>query len=124
MQLSRATLYAMQESIHEQTPAEKINFLRKLRAEQLRLARSWVNVPAARDMHVQAARSVHADIRSMTAVELASSIDVDTTAEAREIAGDIATFGGQHMAANLEMGDFTIDAQDWHDQIAELRGGL
>lgn len=60
----------------------------------------------------------HEATANLHAVDLASSIDVDTTAEAREIAGDIATFG------ILEMADFTIDAQDWQDQISELRGGV
>lgn len=44
---------------------------------------------------------ISVDVNSLTAVELASSLDVDLSAESREIERD-ATFGGQNMSANLE----------------------
>lgn len=60
---------------------------------------------------IGASLPISVDVNSLTAVELASSIDVDLSAESREIERD-ATFGG----AETQMVSRPFSHEDWLDE--------
>lgn len=75
MNRSRADLFAMQDRIPERSTKQKLADYRALRADQIRLARSWRNSPVIRDGHLKAARMLQADIMQLHAVELATALE-------------------------------------------------
>lgn len=85
MNRSRADLFAMQDRIPERSTEQKLADYRALRADQIRLARSWRNSPVIRDGHLKAARMLQADIMQLHAVELATALEPGPD-EAAEIA--------------------------------------
>lgn len=61
-----------------------------------------------------AALPISVDVNSLSGVELASLLDTDPTAEARETAEDMARFGSQEPTLNLEIGNFPLQTPNRH----------
>jgi hypothetical protein len=110
MNLSRTELSAMQASIPERSTAQKLADFRALRADQIRLARSWRNSPIIRDGHLKAARMLQAGIMQLHAIELASALE-PAPSEAAEISDTMEMVG---------MGNDTFELEarhaDWLDE--------
>jgi hypothetical protein len=77
MALSRAYLSAMQESTPALSDAEHLELLREMRADQLRLARSWRDIEPAIiwQGHLKAARALQADIKALKSQMAYAEID-------------------------------------------------